>query len=166
MSESISFKCMHCQEQIDADSELAGKEAKCPGCSKSIVVPKPQQQIGDSPAALKERFPALINHSDKTLTDCTAFLKEYMKSYCEAILPEGQNGPIIASIFSHGIGSSIAKKYENAVFSVAMEGSTKKAHDKLQENLFGNKKLNKQIDEILIGAGVKVKKKSFLGLFG
>lgn len=166
MSKTISFNCMHCQEEINADLELGGKEACCPGCSKSIVVPKPQQQIGLGPAALKEKFPQLINHDDKTLTDCSAFLKEYVSSYCDGIPQDTQKMHLVSSAFSKGIGPALAKRYANAMFTVSMEGSSKNAQNKLKENLFSNKKLNKQVNEILIGTGLKMKKKSFLGIFG
>ena len=38
----MTFKCPHCQQEIETEEENAGQEATCPNCSKPIVVPSPE----------------------------------------------------------------------------------------------------------------------------
>jgi TM2 domain-containing membrane protein YozV len=38
----INFNCQHCNQNIDAPSDMAGETVECPACGKSIAVPVPQ----------------------------------------------------------------------------------------------------------------------------
>ena len=38
----LTFKCPHCQQEIETEDENVGQEATCPNCSKSIVIPFPE----------------------------------------------------------------------------------------------------------------------------
>lgn len=37
---SIVFVCPHCQTELKAENNLAGKNGACPKCGRRIVVPK------------------------------------------------------------------------------------------------------------------------------
>lgn len=53
----MKFKCPHCQTPLSAASDLAGKAAKCPNCSKDVAVPREkgaQTTGGEGKAAQKE----------------------------------------------------------------------------------------------------------------
>ena len=159
MEALVSFNCMYCNQEIKVDKELCGQEASCPGCSRTIIIPKDEQ------SSLMEKYPNLQNRSKKEIESALKFLEGYAKIYCEVIPSEPINMHILSLAFKNGVGPAIVKRYENATFASAMNGSR---HDnkKLNELLFSNKKLNKQLNEVITGAGIKVKKTGFLGLFG
>jgi DNA-directed RNA polymerase subunit RPC12/RpoP len=35
----LTFKCPHCEQELEVDASGAGSEIECPACSKTIVVP-------------------------------------------------------------------------------------------------------------------------------
>jgi DNA-directed RNA polymerase subunit RPC12/RpoP len=39
---AIEFKCPHCEKPLQADDQMAGQKAKCPGCGKELEVPQKQ----------------------------------------------------------------------------------------------------------------------------
>jgi len=41
---TITFNCEHCQKEVKAPDEAAGKRGKCPFCGQSMEVPNPQPQ--------------------------------------------------------------------------------------------------------------------------
>lgn len=41
MSEVVEFACPHCQRVSRVSAQLAGKQARCPGCRKVFEIPKP-----------------------------------------------------------------------------------------------------------------------------
>ena len=42
----IRFPCPHCRRSISAPDHVAGKRAKCPGCSEAIEIPTPVVEAG------------------------------------------------------------------------------------------------------------------------
>jgi DNA-directed RNA polymerase subunit RPC12/RpoP len=38
----ITFKCPHCDQELEVDASGAGSEIECPACSNSITVPVPE----------------------------------------------------------------------------------------------------------------------------
>lgn len=46
---TYSFACPSCQRSIKVKPELAGRSAKCPGCSKALVIPKQPEIISEQP---------------------------------------------------------------------------------------------------------------------
>ena len=38
----INFDCPHCNQNLDAPSDMAGETLECPGCQNSITIPVPQ----------------------------------------------------------------------------------------------------------------------------
>ena len=40
----MKFNCIHCEQSLDADSDMAGTSVTCPACSKNITVPVPKDQ--------------------------------------------------------------------------------------------------------------------------
>ena len=37
---AVQFQCPHCQVQLRAEDDVAGKAATCPKCGKMITVPQ------------------------------------------------------------------------------------------------------------------------------
>ena len=37
----ITFKCFHCNEELEAPGSMVGETIKCPGCGRNEVVPNP-----------------------------------------------------------------------------------------------------------------------------
>jgi DNA-directed RNA polymerase subunit RPC12/RpoP len=37
----VTFKCLHCHQELVADAGLAGTSIQCPSCSKALTVPQP-----------------------------------------------------------------------------------------------------------------------------
>lgn len=44
--DNLTFKCMHCREELDAPTDMAGQQVECPGCGKTIEVPTPAVATG------------------------------------------------------------------------------------------------------------------------
>lgn len=42
MSAAIEFACPHCQRKSRVAAQLAGKQARCPGCRKVFEIPRPK----------------------------------------------------------------------------------------------------------------------------
>ena len=163
MEALISFRCTHCNQEMEVDQEFAGQEASCPSCSKSIIIPKGESDAEQNP--LLEKYPNLQNRSKKEIESALKFLEGYAQIHCDVTPSKDDHMHILSIAFQNGVGPAIVKRYENAIFASSMNGSH---HDttKLNEILFSNKKLNKQLNEVITRAGVKVKKTGFLGLFG
>jgi len=58
----VTFRCLHCHQELEADSALAGTEIECPNCGKSLVIPQPDvtnvkmvNPIASSAAAKEEK---------------------------------------------------------------------------------------------------------------
>ena len=167
MSAVITFKCQHCSQEIEVEDEYGGQEASCPSCSKTIIIPKAEVKAEVQPEAdqLLGKYPNLKNRSEKDLENALNFLNAYTKVYCEVHPTKDDSMHILSIAFTNGVGPAIVKRYENAIFSTKMSGSTS-SNTKLNDVLFSNKKLNKQLNAVITSAGVKVKKSGFLGLFG
>ena len=164
MDTELTFSCMHCNEPIDAEPELAGQEANCPGCSKIIIVPKVEVKGNDNQELLN-RYPDLKNRSEKELESSMGFLNEYFKIYCEINPNEDQQMRVVSIAFKEGVGQAMVKRYDHATFADSMQGLQQDSK-KINDTLFSNKKLNKELDKILSVSGIKVKKKGLFGLFG
>jgi hypothetical protein len=51
----ITFKCPHCEQELEVDATGAGSQIECPACSNTITVPIPEAAevaAGDARAAL------------------------------------------------------------------------------------------------------------------
>ena len=44
---AIQFNCPHCQMMLKAESNFAGKRAKCPQCNKELVVPEGETKVSN-----------------------------------------------------------------------------------------------------------------------
>ena len=164
MSAVISFKCEHCGETIEAELEMRGEEAQCPGCSKTIIVPK-EEFSADDFEALKTEYPDLQNQDEKGVLNTVGFLKEYCHEHCEKQPNEREYALLTSESYRNGIGKILAKRFETASFASMMQGSSRD-RKKFNASLFGNKKLNKQINAVITGSGLSVKKHGLFGLFG
>jgi ribosomal protein S27E len=50
----VSFKCPHCEQELEVDASAAGIEISCPACGEIIVVPEPASGGEASPATTAE----------------------------------------------------------------------------------------------------------------
>jgi len=46
---TIRFRCHHCERALSADEGKAGAKAKCPGCGRLVVVPRPERHPAGAP---------------------------------------------------------------------------------------------------------------------
>lgn len=49
MSAAIEFACPHCQRKSRVAAQLAGKQARCPGCRKVFEIPRPAADDKSAP---------------------------------------------------------------------------------------------------------------------
>ncbi|GMW03015.1 MAG: hypothetical protein AMXMBFR84_41510 [Candidatus Hydrogenedentota bacterium] len=45
---AIRFKCPHCDTQLQAAGEFAGKTGKCPQCKKALSIPQSDKKASSS----------------------------------------------------------------------------------------------------------------------
>jgi DNA-directed RNA polymerase subunit RPC12/RpoP len=162
MDTEISFKCIHCGKEIDADISFAGQEVECPGCSGTIKVPEAAAEKTKS-EQIKEQFTTLANKDDKELENCFLFAAEYADEYCPEKTSDKTIMQIVFTAYKEGLGKDMAKRYENAIFANSMKGSHTDKKE-LHSVLFSNKKLNKPVGKLFTATGVTLKKRG--GLFG
>ncbi len=43
MKTSFKFACVYCGQHIECETSLSGRQIKCPGCQKRIVIPSAEK---------------------------------------------------------------------------------------------------------------------------
>ncbi len=54
MDATISFNCLGCQEELEADASMAGQDLPCPACGKVMTVPRQRGRLAIKGAAKKQ----------------------------------------------------------------------------------------------------------------
>lgn len=69
----IEVVCNHCGKSLKAPESMAGKRAKCPGCSSVVTVPELEEEIFDAEVIEPEPLPAFSSGLGSLLDDELAY---------------------------------------------------------------------------------------------
>lgn len=115
---SLKFECPSCQVRLAAETEHYGKILNCPECSKSIQVPKPQEEVL-VPTEAEETVKFLCPHCSRRLSAVShQFGKEmpcpHQDCLKPVLVPRPEWKPIPTTIIKKGSPdvSDLVKKAE------------------------------------------------------